>query len=97
MEADKGRAEKVLSLQALSDSTLYLRAEVAHGAVCLFSYSTDGHRFFFVTGSFQAVEGQGIGAKLGLFCSCRCYTNGRGYADFDWFRVTGPQAGAVPR
>lgn len=97
LKADQGGAEQVQNLQTLPDSTLYFRVDVAPGAQCRFSYSTDGRNFHEVPGYFQAVEGKWIGAKLGLFCRCRRYTNDRGYADFDWFRVRGPGRGPAPR
>ncbi|WGQ10353.1 glycoside hydrolase 43 family protein [Pedobacter gandavensis] len=66
---------------------VYLRVQVKEGAVCTFSYSLDGKDFKAIPGSFQAEEGQWIGAKMGLFAVKKGKSNDSGYVDLDWFRV----------
>lgn len=86
-KADKETPEKTVPLLISPDSTIYFRVTVEKGARCTFSYSTDGSRFTSVAGSFQAVPGRWIGAKLGLYCNSIKQINDAGYVDFDWFRV----------
>jgi hypothetical protein len=38
--------------------------------------------------TFQAVEGQWIGAKVGLFCTRNKTINDAGWMDVDYFRLT---------
>jgi hypothetical protein len=42
-----------------------------------------------IPGIFQAEPGRWTGAKAGLFCSRNTAINDAGFADVDWFRVTG--------
>jgi beta-xylosidase len=85
--AEKGKAENEQILSKLSGKEIYLRASVNKGAVCQFSYSTDGINFTDVKDSFIAEPGKWIGAKLGLFCVRDQQINDSGYLDVDWFRV----------
>jgi beta-xylosidase len=82
-----GTPEKESAPVALSGKTVYLRVKVSAGAVCAFSYSTDGSVFTPVGEPFQAREGRWIGAKVGFFAAEAAPTGEAGYADFDWFRV----------
>jgi len=84
--ADKGKRETTKAIARLSSADVTLRVEMRGGGRCRFSYSADGTRFTDV-GGFTAVEGQWIGAKLGIFCIRSQKTNDSGYADFDWFRI----------
>jgi beta-xylosidase len=86
-QADKGSAEVSQVLGKFSGQDIYLRVAVEEGGVCRFSYSEDGERFTAVEGSFTAVAGRWIGAKVGLFCTRVQQTNDAGFADVDWFRV----------
>jgi beta-xylosidase len=61
---------------------LWLRASVEPGAMCSFSYSTDGEQFRTLGTPFRAREGRWIGAKFGLVC-----LGSGGHADFDWVRI----------
>jgi beta-xylosidase len=63
-----------------------LRIKIGKGAVCDFSYSSDGKEFIKIGQSFTAQPGKWIGAKVGLFCLAQNPHGGRGYADYDWFR-----------
>ncbi len=65
----------------------YLRVNVAAGAVCSFSYSVDGKKFYPIGSDFTARPGKWIGAKVGLF-SISPKGDTRGWMDADWFRIT---------
>jgi beta-xylosidase len=67
-------------------STFYLRAVVDHQAMVNFFYSVDGTAFHPVGTPFQAVAGEWIGAKAGLFAIGAATQGEFGYADYDWFR-----------
>ncbi|RYZ40070.1 MAG: glycosyl hydrolase 43 family protein, partial [Sphingobacteriales bacterium] len=84
--ADKGAAETEQQLAKLNGNEVYLRVTMRQGGKCTFSYSYDNRKFT-EAGSFQAREGQWIGAKLGIFCTRDTTINDSGYADFDWFRI----------
>ncbi|SJZ36675.1 glycoside hydrolase family 43 protein [Sediminibacterium ginsengisoli] len=86
-DAAKGNKEKEVSIRKITEATVYLRVKVTAGAICTFSYSTDGLNYTDAGTSFQAAEGRWIGAKVGLYCTRTSRTNDAGYADVDWFRV----------
>lgn len=86
-QADKGNAEVSQVLGKFSGQDIYLRVAVEEGGVCRFSFSEDGEKFTAVEGSFTAVAGRWIGAKVGLFCTRVQQTNDSGFADVDWFRI----------
>jgi len=86
-QADKGSKEIAKEIGKLTGNDIFLRMSVSSGGQCAFSYSID-NKVFRDAGSFQAVEGQWIGAKMGLFCTRDSKSNDSGYADMDWFRVT---------
>lgn len=67
-------------------STFYLRAVVDRQAMVHFFYSIDGTAFHPVGTPFQAVAGEWIGAKAGLFAIGTATQGELGYADYDWFR-----------
>jgi beta-xylosidase len=68
-----------------SDSII-LKVKVDKGAICQFSYSSDGKEFRDIGEPFTAREGRWVGAKLGLFCISKNALHKSGYVDFDWFR-----------
>ncbi len=86
--ANKGGAEESEEIKKLTEKTMYLRVKVDKGAVCHFSYSSDGNNFTEVKEPFIAQPGQWIGAKVGIFCTSMNKTNDSGYGDFDWIRIT---------
>ncbi len=88
--ADKGSTEQSKALVKISSRTVWLRVTMKPGGGCRFSYSEDGRKYT-EAGTFQAREGQWIGAKVGIFCSRQQQTNDSGYADFDWFRIGAPE------
>jgi len=85
--ANKGKAETEKKIITVTQTEVYLRVKVIKGALCQFSYSLDGKVYIPAGDSFQAEEGQWIGAKAGLFATRPTQTNDAGFADFDWFRV----------
>ena len=64
-----------------------LRAQVAPGGACHFSYGSDGKQFDPLGAAFTAREGKWVGAKVGLFCLALGEAEEPGHADFDWFRL----------
>ncbi len=86
-DAAKGKAATEKILASNTGATVYFRVTVREGAVCRFSYSTDGTHFTNTDLTFIAEPGKWIGAKLGLFCTRTSQTNDSGFADVDWFRV----------
>jgi beta-xylosidase len=71
----------------LTGTAFYLRVKVAQGALCQFSYSTDGAKFTPIGELFTAKPGRWIGAKVGVYALGTGKAGESGYADFDWFRV----------
>jgi beta-xylosidase len=86
MQADKGRPELYKQLTK-TGGDVYLRIKVVKGAICSFSYSTDGVSYDSLNEQFAAKPGKWIGAKIGFFCLRNTKTNDAGWADIDWFRV----------
>ena len=66
---------------------MYLRVHFDKNALCTFYLSEDGKRWE-KKDTFQAVEGQWIGAKVGLFCTRSEQINDAGWLDVDYFRIT---------
>lgn len=86
-DAIKGNEEKEVRSEKIDQETVCLKVSVTSGAICKFSYSTDGVNFKELAETFTAVEGRWIGAKVGMFCSGKTLTNDSGFADVDWFRI----------
>ena len=86
-DARNGTAEQEQFGADVSGSSVVLRASVAAGGRCHFSYSLDGKRFHDVGETFTARPGHWVGAKVGLFALAAPGATG-GHADVDWFRVT---------
>ena len=87
-QADKAGKEEIMEMKPENSSTIYFRVQVIEGAICQFSYSTDGDLFSMIGKSFTAREGQWIGAKLGFYALSNGIVNDAGSADIDWFRFT---------
>lgn len=85
--ADKGNAESEQVIAKLTDGNYYFRVKVSKGAVCAFSYSSDGNEFKEIAEKFTATPGKWIGAKIGYFFTRTAKTNDAGFADIDWFRI----------
>ncbi len=79
--------EEILFSEEVSSGEIFFRVNVAPGALCKFSYSTDGTVFNVAGDSFAARAGMWIGAKIGFFALRDGFTNDAGYADLDWFRI----------
>lgn len=86
--AYRGNQETVHTFGKISTTTIYFRVKVTKDGSCHFSYSTDGRQYHSVAKSFQATGGVWVGAKVGMFCTCKIRSHDSGYADFDWFRIT---------
>ena len=85
--AEHGKAEMEQEIKKISAGDLYFRVTVTQGAVCTFSYSSDGKIFIDVPETFKAVPGKWIGATIGLFCTRTQKINDAGFTDVDWFRI----------
>jgi beta-xylosidase len=82
--ADRGAQGVESPSVSVQGDTFYLRAHVDTNAVATFSYSLDGAAFHSIGTSFQATEGEWIGAKVGIFALGVPAQAERGYADYDW-------------
>ena len=87
IDAEHGKAEMEQEIKKISAGDLYFRVTVSKGAVCTFSYSSDGKIFIDVPETFKAVPGKWIGATIGLFCTRTQKINDAGFTDVDWFRI----------
>ena len=87
IDAEHGKAEMEQEIKKISAGDLYFRVTVTQGAVCTFSYSSDGKIFIDVPETFKAVPGKWIGATIGLFCTRTQKINDAGFTDVDWFRI----------
>lgn len=86
-QADKGAKEEPGESVPCEINSVYLRVNVLQGAICRFSYSSDGVQFSPVGKEFKAREGRWIGAKIGFYALRNGITNDAGSADIDWFRI----------
>jgi beta-xylosidase len=86
-DADKGNAETENVPFEMKAKTFYLRVKVTKGAMCSFSFSTDGRIFTNIGVPFKAREGKWIGAKVGFFFNHTTKFNDHGTVDIDWLRV----------
>jgi beta-xylosidase len=86
-DADKGNKEILQADIPYAQQNLFLRVSVDTGAVCRFSYSTNGIDFTSVQSDFTAREGRWIGAKVGLFAVAPNGCTTSGFADYDWFKI----------
>jgi len=85
-DANKGKTETAEDTVRLPGSVVHLRVHVGAGALCAFSYSTDGTTFTPLGKQFAAREGLWVGAKAGLFVVGTRGVRAAGSADFEWFR-----------
>jgi beta-xylosidase len=86
-EIEKGKSEIISETVGLNKPEVFLKATVGEGAVCTFSYSTDGEKYLPLGRKFQAVKGKWVGSQIGIFATTKPGKTSRGYADFDFFRV----------
>jgi len=87
-DAIKGTEETNDSGTVLKTGMLFMRITVGADAMSQFSYSSDGRNFSEIGEPFKAREGRWIGAKVGLFVASFTQAQERGFADFDYFRIT---------
>lgn len=87
LNADRGSAEEVLFTKEVTDGDIQFGVRVDSGAVCQFSYGTDGEAMTEAGEPFAAREGMWIGAKTGFFALRDGVTNDAGYAGLDWYRI----------
>lgn len=85
VNAPEGKVGAREAEASLPGTTVLLRVKVSSGALCDFSFSSDGQTFVSIGKRFKAREGRWIGAKVGLFC-LGLSSRSAGHADFDWFR-----------
>lgn len=86
--ADQEKTETVQDGEIITNAEIYFRLEVMSGAVCRFSWSTDGIRFQDMGASFTAKPGRWVGAKTGFFFTRKNRTNDAGQVRLDWIRIT---------
>ncbi|NQU85171.1 MAG: glycosyl hydrolase 43 family protein [Mariniphaga sp.] len=86
-KARTGGTEQILYSEELDVNKVYFRVKVEKGALCSFSYSTNGKEFQTVSTGFEAKPGRWIGAKIGLFALREGITNDSGTVNIDWFRI----------
>jgi beta-xylosidase len=79
---------KILQVQPINTNTVWFRVTVTEKAQCQYAYSTDGITYTDIGDMYQAEKGTWIGAKTGLACLNPGLVPSKGYADFDFFRVT---------
>lgn len=87
INADKSGRREVIEEKKFNGNMIYFRVKVEKGALCEFSYSTDGETFIAMGEKLAARPGRWVGAKAGLFCTGMERTNDAGYADVDYFRI----------
>lgn len=87
-DAPGNEKEKELFSEEFTGKDIFFRVEVLKGALCRFSYSSDGVDFKQAGTLFRAQPGKWIGAKIGFFALREEKTNDAGTVDIDWFRIT---------
>ncbi len=86
--ADKGNKETVQDGQKAGKTDIYFRLVVKENAQCSLSFSEDGKTFTSAGGSFKAMPGRWVGARVGFFFTRLNKTNDAGQVRLDWFRIT---------
>lgn len=93
--ADNQVTEKTIEQIELPINQVFLRVdvspenldEIVPKVMCKFSYSLDGKNYKNFGEAFEAVAGQWVGAKVGLFSIAPEDAPTTGSALFDWFRI----------
>ena len=86
--ADGGYTEQIIDKASIASGAVYMRLTYTKDAKCQFSYSEDGKTFRKIGEPVNVRELKWIGAKVGIFAVSTKETGIKGYADFDWFRIT---------
>ena len=79
---------KTLVASKASSKEIYFKLTIDKNAMCTYAYSFDGTTYTPFGTAYPAEKGTWIGAKVGLFCLNPGLVSSKGYADFDFFRVT---------
>lgn len=87
-ENRKYLAPKKLISNPINSRTIWLQVSVSDKEKCRYSYSTDGKNFKPIGEEYATEKGTWIGAKVGIACLNPHLLPSKGYADFDFFRVT---------
>ena len=87
IDAEHAQPEVENEITKIAAGDFYFKLKVTKGAVCTFSYSSDGKTFTDITETFKATPGKWIGATMGFFCIRTQITNDADFAEVDWFRV----------
>lgn len=86
--ANKNGKEKVIESVLLNNDEIEFKIEVKAGAICYFSYSSDGISYKKIGDQFTAKKGMWVGAKIGLFSIAVNNSPQTGFAEFDYLRFT---------
>lgn len=86
-KARTGGKEQEIHSEEYNGRDIYFRVKVKQGAICSFSYSTNGEIFKTIGEILEAKPGRWIGAKIGYFALRESITNDSGTVDIDWFRM----------
>ena len=78
--------EELATVETESEKA-WFRIHIHNDKECSYSYSTDGVHFKELGSRYPIINGTWIGAKVGIFCSSPNIVRGKGYADFDYFRL----------
>ena len=87
IDAEHGKPETEIEITKINSGDFYFKLKVSKGAVCTFSYSSDGKIFTDIAETFKATPGKWIGATIGFFCTRAQVINDAGFTEVDWFRV----------
>ena len=83
-----GRQSKTLPIPE-DGQWWYARIVMTKSQVCRFYLSNDGRKWALVDDGFQAVMGDGVGARVGFFATRdRKHIDDAGYLDIDWMNLT---------
>lgn len=69
-------------------NTVWLQVSMNDKELCRYAYSTDGKNFTNIGSEYRTEKGTWIGAKVGIASLNPHLLPSKGYADFDFFRVT---------
>jgi len=86
---NKGYIPKEIYGTDTDKNTAWLKVQVFNNGTCSYSYSLDGNTFNPIDHVSELSKGVWIGAKIGIFCLNPNIMEGNGYADFDYFRISG--------
>lgn len=87
-ENRKFLAPKTLVSIPVKTNTVWLQVSMNDKEMCRYAYSTDGKNFTNIGSEYRTEKGTWIGAKVGIASLNPYLLPSKGYADFDFFRVT---------